>query len=927
MKKVYFFGIFIFLIQWAGAQVVISDPAIPVETNQVIITFYADRGAAGLADYTGDIYAHTGVITDQSSSDSDWKYVKAEWNENIADCKLTQVVGNQYTLTISPSIKEFYGVPDGEKILKMAFVFRNEDGSKEGKDTGGSDIFMEVSDEVLAVSIESPLDKSLIPVGDDVAVKVNSILSNQLTLFVNDQEIETTTGTSIAYTLVNVTEDKYSIRAVASSGTNVVEDNVTFYTRGTPVEETMPVGLSRGINRIDDSSVTAVIYAPYKEYVYLMGDFNDWTPKSDYLMKKDGNYFWLTLDGLSADTEYAYQYWMEGNLKIADPYTNKILDPWNDQYIPDRIYPDLKDYPEGKTDGITSVFTTTIDDFQWDDANYTAPDKEKLVIYEMLIRDFTQNQDIKTVTDTLPYLKRLGVNAIELMPFNEFEGNDSWGYNPSFYFATDKAYGTTEDYKNFINECHKNGIAVIMDMVLNHSFGQSPFVQMYFDGEKPTAENPWYNVDHNMKNPDAQWGYDFNHESLETQVLVDSICSYWMSEYKIDGFRFDFTKGFTNTEYPQGSWASPYDQSRIDILERMADEIWKRNSEAYIIFEHLSDNDEETVLANYGIMLWGNANHGYNEATMGYDSDLSWTSYTNRGWDAPRVVNYMESHDEERLMYKNKLYGNSEGDYDTSDEATALKRMEAAAVIFLSTPGPKMLWQFGELGFDLSINRCTDGTINDDCRLAQKPPVWEYQNEENRKRLFNVYKRMIEIKTGEEIFNTTDFSMDVSGDVKKIALDMSGTDVRVAVNFGVTAKVVRPYFSTEGWWYNNILNDSIYVSDVDMPLTFQPGEYVVYSQKKLTGFDTNTSIEDDENTHEASLLNCYPNPFSTTLRVETDLTGEKWLEIYSLSGVCVKRKRFEEEGAVLRLDGLAKGQYLIKVANTKKVSYSKIVKY
>src|SRR5690554_3096533 len=114
---------------------------------------------------------------------------------------------------------------------------------------------------------------------------------------------------------------------------------------------------------------------------------------------------------------------------------------------------------------------------------------------------------------------------------------------------SDKAYGTPDDYKAFIDACHERGIAVIMDMVLNHSFSQSPLAQMYWEGNKPAANNPWYNREHNMQNPGAQWGYDFNHESPYTEALVDSILSYWMSEYKIDGFRFDFTKGFTNTTY------------------------------------------------------------------------------------------------------------------------------------------------------------------------------------------------------------------------------------------------------------------------------------------------------------------------------------------------------------------------------------------
>jgi len=113
----------------------------------------------------------------------------------------------------------------------------------------------------------------------------------------------------------------------------------------------------------------------------------------------------------------------------------------------------------------------------------------------LLVRDFVAAQNWQTVKDSVAYLKKLGVNAIEVMPFNEFEGNNSWGYNPDFYFAPDKAYGTETALKEFIDECHLQGIAVIMDMVMNHAFGSSPTVQMYWNSalNRPAANNPWHN--------------------------------------------------------------------------------------------------------------------------------------------------------------------------------------------------------------------------------------------------------------------------------------------------------------------------------------------------------------------------------------------------------------------------------------------------
>ncbi|MCU4177503.1 alpha-amylase family glycosyl hydrolase [Carboxylicivirga sp. N1Y90] len=927
MVKNYFLALLLlFVHQYFAGQVVSSNPAIPLETESVVITFYADKGNMGLKDYTGDVYAHTGVITDKSTGSSDWKYAPT-WGDNDAKYKLVRTGTNSYQLTISDNIRSYYGVAEGEVIEKMAFVFRSADNSREGKDEGNKDIFVDVSDGAMSLTISAPQDRSFHDKGSSVAVEVNSIQSTSLKLFVNGVEEVSTANTEINYTLANLNLDKYELKAVASNGTDEIETITTIFVKADVIIEDRPLGLKRGVNLHDANSATVLLYAPYKSYVYLMGDFNNWEPTQSSMMKRDGDYFWLRLEGLAADTEYAYQFWMDGNLKIADPYTNKVLDPWNDKYIPEEVYPNLKAYPEGLTDNIVSVFNTNAESFSWDAHDYVAPKADDLVIYEILIRDFTANKDIKTITDTLSYLKRLGINAIELMPFNEFEGNDSWGYNPSFYFATDKAYGTENDYKTFINECHKNGIAVIMDLVLNHSYNQSPLAQMYWEGGKPSAINPWYNREHNMEESAAQWGNDFNHESSHTEELVDSICSYWMSEYKIDGFRFDFTKGFTNTSYPAGDWASAKDNSRITILKRMADEIWKINPETYVIFEHLSDNDEETILADHGIMLWGNANHNYNEATMGYNengkSDLSWTSYIERGWSNSNLISYMESHDEERLMYRNYQYGNIEGQHNTKNKKTALKRMEAAAAIFFSTPGPKMVWQFGELGFDMSINRCEDGSVDDGCRLSKKPPVWQYKDEEERQHLYDVYQRLIEMKTQEEVFTTADFVMDVTGAVKKVALNLSGSDVRTVANFDMESRQVSPDFSATGWWYNVIAGDSLYVQDVDMQINYQPGTYAIYSQKKLTGFDPHTSVEDEL---KESNLKVYPNPFTNVLTIETEMPGVKIIEVFALTGNRLRTFEMTSNTKLIHLGDLPIGNYIIRVSTSEMVKYIKLLK-
>src|SRR6185436_18836789 len=210
-----------------------------------------------------------------------------------------------------------------------------------------------------------------------------------------------------------------------------------------------------------NTSATLVLYAPNKTSVVVIGDFTNWATNCAYQMKRtpDGNYYWLTLTGLTPGTEYAYQYLIDNNIRTADPYTQKVLDPDNDQYINAVTYPNLKPYPAGAT-GIVSILQTAEPQYTWQVPSFTKPDKRNLMIYELLIRDFSAEHSYQSLIDSFRYLKNTGINAIELMPVNAFDGNESWGYNPDFYFAPDKYYGPKNKLKEFVDVCHLNGIAV-----------------------------------------------------------------------------------------------------------------------------------------------------------------------------------------------------------------------------------------------------------------------------------------------------------------------------------------------------------------------------------------------------------------------------------------------------------------------------------
>jgi len=595
-----------------------------------------------------------------------------------------------------------------------------------------------------------------------------------------------------------------------------------------------PSGSTDGITFINSgNSVIFNLYAPNKTSVSVIGEFNNWQPTA---MKNsvDNTRWWIQMDNLDPTKEYAYQYLINDTLKVADPYTEKVLDPVYDPSIPASVYPNLKPYPAGQT-GIVSTFWYSEPSYSWQVANFQRPSPNNLVVYELLVRDFVGTHSYQTLTDTLSYIVNLGCNAIELMPVNEFEGNDSWGYNPNFMFALDKYYGTKNDYKTFIDACHAKGIAVIQDIVLEDQFGSSPMVQMYWDAASNSlaSNSPWFDVQ-NM-HPDAV-GYQMNHQSKATQYYTENVMKYWMEEYHIDGFRFDEAKGFTqvNSGSNESAWAA-YDASRVALWEMYNSYLESIDPTIYVILEYFAVNQEESVLAGQGMMMWGDLSVNGEQAEMSYNNsggswDLSGLFYDSWGFtESTGNVCYFESHDEERLQYKNEQYGNGNGAYNIMDLTTGLKRCEMGAAFMFSSPGPKMLWQFGERGYDISINDPSTGG-----RLGDKPPHWEYMSDPNRYHLYQVYSNMIRYKINNPVFTTTTFTYNLIGPYKFIQLlGNDGTDVEVVGNFDVVNQSVNINFPASGTWFDNLNGTSINITSTPYTVTLTPGEYHVYSNSPL----------------------------------------------------------------------------------------------
>lgn len=849
-----------------SAQLLTAEPVFPTADDAVTIFFDASQGTGGLENCNCDVYLHTGVITENSTSSSDWKYVVTTWGQANAAWKMTPVSGrpNVYSYRITPSIREYYGVPAGVAIERLAFVFRNATGSREGKASGGADIFYDLSSEALLLNLLSPLQAvTFVNVGENIVVEAQSNRPATLRIQQDGMLIkEVVSATQITHSFQG-DGDAHTVTLTATDGQETTSRSMVYLAPLLQPVTSLPADYPDGLTELSNTSAFFQLHAPTNESAVLIGDFNNWQPSADYLMHKtaDGT-FWLEVDGLTAGQTYRYQYLVDETVRVADPLSTLVLDPSNDRFIPAVTFPDLPAYPQGQTEGIVSVFVLGEAAYDWQVTEFDAPSKEELVVYELLLRDFLDRHDYLTLIDTLDYLQRLGINAIELMPVSEFEGNNSWGYNPSFHMALDKYYGTPEAFKQLVDECHRRGIAVILDVVYNHAFSQSPLAQLEWNAtaSQPTSINPWLNP--TARHP-FNVGYDFNHESTATRRFIDRVMKYWLEEYRVDGFRFDLSKGFTQRlSSDVGVWSS-YDASRIAILKHYAGVVWSVNPDAYVILEHFADNREESELINCGMLSWAGAglHNEYLEAAMGYPNDLGGAAHTSRGWLLPHLLTYMESHDEERMVYKNLEFGNQSSNYTVREFPTALRRAELAAAFFYTIPGPKMLWQFGELGYDFSINTCENGTISENCRLSPKPIRWDYLQDPDRRRLFDVVSGLIHLKTNHEVFNTTDVRLDIQNSfVKKIFLDGDEMDVVVQGNFDLQSRSLSGAFSQAGWWYEYFTGDSVLVSNPADAVSLNAGEYRLYTSKRLgpppSGFLTVTT----EIVSDYFQMQIYPNP-------------------------------------------------------------------
>ncbi len=948
MKKI--LALLLFVSTYLSAQIT-TAPTPVVADQAATITF--NKTGTPLASYTGVIYAYVGVTVNGTQ----WQNLKgsATWGSPLQPT-MTQVgSSSSYTLSITPDLYTYFGVGNTNSITQICIIFRSADATIQTADN-----FIPVG--AFQYNLTSPVLNStnIQSSGSNVSVTANNTNgAATYNLFANGVSINTATTANYSYTDSGITTNKnYELRI--TQGTTTFTSRFAVVIAPAIVSAAMPAGLQDGVNYnpTDATKATLVVNAPNKDFVYVAGNFtnNNWQPGAAFAMTRDSNSpsgsrrFFLELTGLDPTKMYAYQYWIGDQLnlpvgspplvKTADPFSTLVLSPFDDpEIIQLGVFPNLPVYSviaPGQEREV-SVFQTGPTNnpftYTWSAAttNFVKPKKKDLVFYEVLVRDFDSNRSFQDLINKIDYFKNLKINAIKIMPVMEFEGNMSWGYNTVYHMALDKRYGTPAKLKEFIDLCHQNGIAVVLDIALNHVFGRSPLERMYMldsdndgwangTGFRVSAENPYVNQEA-MHSYNV--GSDLNHFKTTgvganmTKTYAQRTIQHWIQEYKIDGYRWDLTKGFTNacptSAGNQDACTNGYQADRVAKMKEYADIQWAADPNSLVIFEHLGTGGsatEESEWANYnkngdigGIMQWRKMTDPYANLLKGNATNLSGVADP-----SDRMVGYAESHDEERVIYK----ALNEAGQTQGNLAKVLQRMPAMGSVLFLVPGPKMIWHFSDLGWDRSLWTCNNNTVsfsNPDCKLDTKPqPQWanSWMTDVARKNIYDTWAKLINLKIKENVFENGQYAWNFN-DTGRPRLDVwTSTNPSatlsytfVLTNFSDNTVNIAGGFPFTGNWVNLMDNTTVNVTSTSQNVSIEPGGFRV--------FGNNVSLSNSSfNSFKMALM---PNPVNDSFKLNLDLAE---VSVYNTTGQFIKKFNNVASDFNFNVSELQKGIYFVR---------------
>ncbi len=542
------------------------------------------------------------------------------------------------------------------------------------------------------------------------------------------------------------------------------------------------------------SPIEFKLFAPYNNGAALIGSFSDW--QEIPMQKGDDGYFRVTVDLKDGSYEYKFKvqsrsWFFEPDqwVTVTDPYATDI----NGMSAEENSIVHVKDGER------------IVDTYVWQYDDRPLPADHELVIYEMHIADFSGGEDdpyprgkYKHVVEKLDYLCELGINAIELMPVKEYPGSYSWGYNPRHFLATESSYGTTAELKQLIDECHARGIRIIMDGIYNHSDASAPLTQIDHDY--------WYH--HDPKDAEFNWGPEFNYEHYDEHLqtyparrFVGDTVRYWVSEFHIDGIRYDAARQIANFDFmhwivqeaKQTAGAKPF----------------------YNIAEYIPENPAITNLDGPMDGCWHDSfYHTVLPHVLGDMFDLERLKDAidpkRQGFlGVTNVIHYLSNHDHNHVMA-------DFGDRGILGEA-AFRRRKLGAVLVMTSVGVPMLWmgeEFGEYKLKTTDPAKLDWTL--------------LKNEENLG-LFKYYQGLIALRKNNRALHTNNIDFfHENPDAKVFAYvrwNEEGSRIAVVVNLSdqFLAGYQISHFPEDGMWHEWTKNYDIEAKNG--LLTIDLGEY------------------------------------------------------------------------------------------------------
>lgn len=539
-----------------------------------------------------------------------------------------------------------------------------------------------------------------------------------------------------------------------------------------------------GPHAADEGPITFTLYAPDKQHAALVGSFNNWDADADP-MKSIGDGLWTLSKELPAG-EHRYRFVVDDRT-ITDPYAREVA----------------PDDDGDEDDAPAAVVRVGDKPFEWKHDGWQRPGFADLVIYELHIADFTAEGTFEAARQRLDHVEALGVNAIQLMPVNETQLTEGWGYQPTHYFAPRQAYGSPDDLRRFVDDCHRRGIAVILDLVIAHSGPSCPLNQLYdYD------QSPWYGEGIGGQN---HYGLPtFDHRKPPTQAFAHDVQRYWFDAYHVDGFRYDYAIniGFDGD----------------NGLPRLARDARAARADAYLIGEYLPEDPKRTgatelnaawhVRSSFALkcLAMQRDHQGYGWGT--FEETVKAFDPGHEGYDqAHHMINYIESHDEQRLVHEIRDAGAS-GD-------AARRRLALAATLLLTAPGVPMVYhgqEFGEAAH-LGINE-------------RIPLRWDLLATTGGKGLRDYYAQLIDLRRRHPALRAEGFRFAaVHNDEKWLVLHRwndEGDEVVAAMNFGDAARTINVPLPKAGAW-RDVLRDRLVErgEDEHVGIELQPSEAAI----------------------------------------------------------------------------------------------------